>query len=207
MQADPLRGPDSPDPVVHSEVRRIYLELGVWDPTETDQSRRQRVRREALRLTELIRIRVGQLPAPVPVPRPGSPDPDTASPAAMSEAWALARSQIIVEELYSHVDEALEEEMLERLRWIAEEADQDRLQAALLRDPTRWLRGHVTITPLATSIVNRCWPHASMWKRILAKSLIAQHLQDELPTPATVADPLFAVFDTRLEEALTARES
>ncbi|MFI8977432.1 hypothetical protein ACIGO9_31450 [Nocardia asteroides] len=75
-------------------------------------------------------------------------------------------------------------------------------------DSLRWRRCRVDDNPLAAAIVVRVWGRAPelLWQ-LLATALIAQRLEDGLPTPRTRADPLADELRILIDQAVADRNT
>lgn len=188
---------DNPiDPWVRTEVSRIWREWVGMDPQMPPAQREALIDQEAARLTEMIEETVGDSAHGFLVEQwrqehPGQ-DPDHQTTVALIEtAWSSARTKILETELYPQVSAEASQQTGAEMAHLAESALRRARVLKDARDPERWRRGMVDPTELATRIVDRVWGYAgSMEFQELALALVQQRLDDNLPTPATSADPL-----------------
>jgi hypothetical protein len=109
---------------------------------------------------------------------------------AKETAWRAAREMVLENELYPQVTPEIREDWERFERWAEQEIEKDWEAARTAQDPDRWRTRNVRPNPIAVRVVERVWLDRPGWFRTLAKSLIAQRIEDNQPVPATSRDRL-----------------
>lgn len=171
------------DLTIAAETRRILVEwLGVDPATE-----QERIDREALRLQQMTEDAAQQFEQANP-PAPDATYPDAVR--AKETAWRAAREMVLENELYPQVTPEIREDWERFEQWAEQEIEKDWEAARTAQDPDRWRTRNVRPNPTAVRVVERVWLDRPGWFRTLAKSLIAQRIEDNQPVPMTSRDQL-----------------
>ena len=194
------------DPLIRDEVRRIYLEwIGLAEMTGPEQE--AMIEAESARLTGMVEEALGDTAHGYQLQKwrqehPGQvPDYQTVVSLTQTERRS-ARQKIFEEELYPQLTEEILEQRRQEHAEIVEMTEQRIAQLRAARDPERWRKGLVVPSALAEQIVIRLWGLGrSMAFLELAVALISQRLEDDLPTPTTILDPVFEEIETMIEDA------
>lgn len=171
------------DLTIAAETRRILVEwLGVDPATE-----QERIDREALRLQQMTEDAAQQFEQANP------PAPDAAyrdAVQAKETAWRAAREMVLENELYPQVTPEIREDWEQFEAFLDQQIEQRWEAARAAQDPDRWRNRNVRPNPTAVRVVERVWLDRPGWFRTLAKSLIAQRIEDNQPVPMTSRDRL-----------------
>ncbi len=109
---------------------------------------------------------------------------------AKETAWRAAREMVLENELYPQVTPEIRKDWEQFEEWAEQELDKDWEAARTAQDPDRWRTRNVKPNPTAIRVVERVWLDRPGWFRTLAKSLIAQRIEDNQPVPMTSRDRL-----------------
>ncbi|MCW3472670.1 hypothetical protein OMK68_24105 [Rhodococcus pyridinivorans] len=171
------------DLTIAAETRRILVEwLGVDPATE-----QERIDREALRLQQLTEDAAQQFEQA----NPTVPDATYQEAVQAKEtAWRAAREMVLENELYPQVTPEIREDWEQFETFLDQQIEQRWEAARIAQDPDRWRTRNVRPNPTAVRVVERVWMDRPGWFRTLAKSLIAQRIEDNQPVPATSRDRL-----------------
>lgn len=171
------------DLTIATETRRILVEWLGTDPA-TEQ---QRIDREALRLQQMTEDTAEQFEQANP-PAPDATYQDAVQ--AKETAWRAAREMVLEGELYPQVTPEIREDWEQVEVMLDQQIERRREEARTAQDPDRWRTRNVKPNPTAVRVVERVWLAKQAWFRALAKSLIAQRIEDNQPVPMTSRDPL-----------------
>ncbi len=171
------------DLAIAAETRRILVEwLGIDPATEQEQ-----IDREALRLQQMTKDAAEQFEQATP-PAPDATYQDAVR--AKETAWRAAREMVLENELYPQVTSEMQAAQEEFEAFLDQRIEQRWEAARTAQDPDRWRTRNVRPNPSAVRVVERVWLAKPGWFRTLAKSLIAQRIEDNQPVPMTSRDPL-----------------
>jgi len=183
------------DLTIAAETRRILVEwLGVEPATE-----QERIDREALRLQQLAEDAAEQFEQANP-PAPGATYQDAVQ--AKETAWRAAREMVLENELYPQVTPEIRKDWERFEQWAEQELDKDWEKARTAQDLDRWRTRNVKPNPTAVRVVERVWLDRPGWFRTLAKSLIAQRIEDNQPVPMTSRDRLADELTELIEDGM-----
>ena len=183
------------DLTIAAETRRILVEwLGVEPATE-----QERIDREALRLQQLTEDAAEQFEQANP-PAPGATYQDAVQ--AKETAWRAAREMVLENELYPQVTPEIRKDWERFEQWAEQELDKDWEKARTAQDLDRWRTRNVKPNPTAVRVVERVWLDRPGWFRTLAKSLIAQRIEDNQPVPMTSRDRLAEELTELIEDEM-----
>ncbi|ANZ28509.1 hypothetical protein A4U64_26840 (plasmid) [Rhodococcus sp. WB1] len=171
------------DLTIAAETRRILVEwLGIDPATEQEQ-----IDREALRLQQMTEDAAEQFEQATPT----TPDATYQDAVRAKEtAWRAAREMVLEGELYPQVTPEIRAAQ-EEFETVLDQRIEERWGVArTAQDPDRWRTLNVKPNPVAVRVVERVWLGKPGWFRTLAKSLIAQRIEDNQPVPMTSRDPL-----------------
>lgn len=171
------------DLTIAAETRRILVEwLGIDPATEQEQ-----IDREALRLQQMTEDAAEQFEQATPT-TPDATYRDAVR--AKTTAWRAAREMVLEGELYPQVTTEIRAAQEEFEAFLDQRIEQRWEVARTVQDPDRWRTRNVRPNPTAVRVVERVWLGNPGWFRTLAKSLIAQRIEDNQPVPMTSRDPL-----------------
>ena len=180
---------------IAAETRRILVEWLGLDPATAQEQ----IDREALRLQQMTEDAAEQFDQATPTTSDAT---YRDAVQAKETAWRAAREIVLEGELYPQVtpemraaQEEFEASLDQRIegRWEA---------ARTAQDPDRWRTRNVRPNPTAVRVVERVWLGKPGGFRRLAKSLIAQRIEDDLPVPMTSRDPLADELAAVIEEEM-----
>lgn len=196
------------DPIVRSEVARIWRGWIGMDPDLSPAERGRQIEQEAARLTSMIDEHVGDSTYGFRVEQwqqehPGQ-EPDALTTASLIEsARRSARSLVLETELYPQVTTEVAAQTESELDEIHATAAAEAQRLREIHDPARWQRHMVEVSELATRIVGRVWGTTpSLDFLTLAAALVQQRLEDNQSTPTTSADPVREELELMIEEQL-----
>jgi len=196
------------DPIVRTEVARIWREWIGMDPDLSVEEREAQIDAEALRLTSMVDQIVGDSPHGFLAEqwrqeRPGQ-EPDFPTTVALIEtARRSAREKVLEQELYPQLTATAAAQTEQELAEISAAAAAEARRLREARDPNRWRRSMVEVSELAERIVSRVWGTAGTFEfQMLALSLVQQRLEDNEPTPTTSADPVREELEAMIDEQM-----